>query len=250
MQRPQVISIAGFDPCGGAGILADIKTLEQHKVYGLSINTAQTLQTESEFFNIRWEEESYILKALQLLLQHYNIVAVKIGIVQNAAVLSSIVNLIYKVNSNIKIVWDPVIKSSSGFAFWANGIDANLYEQTLTKIFLITPNYNEALKLVADAESSKEAAHHLCNYTNVLLKGGHNKSEPGIDYLYTRRSVMRFEPKVDVVYQKHGSGCVLSAAITAYLAKGYDLREACIMGKRYIEQFLNSNETLLGYHHV
>ena len=81
--RPVVMSIAGFDPCGGAGILADIKTFEQHKVYGLGVNTSQTLQTENDFISIRWETENDILNALEKLLTHYDVKAVKIGIVEN-----------------------------------------------------------------------------------------------------------------------------------------------------------------------
>src|SRR5665648_1205489 len=71
--RPIVMSIAGFDPCGGAGILADIKTFEQHNVYGLAINTAQTVQTENDFISIRWETEDNILKALETMLAHYDV---------------------------------------------------------------------------------------------------------------------------------------------------------------------------------
>src|SRR5665648_372914 len=87
--RPIVMSIAGFDPCGGAGILADIKTFEQHNVYGLAINTAQTVQTENDFISIRWETEDHILKALETMLTHYNVKAVKIGIVEKISTLKN-----------------------------------------------------------------------------------------------------------------------------------------------------------------
>ena len=70
-KRPIVLSIAGFDPCGGAGVLADIKTFEQLKVYGLAVNTAQTLQTENHFIAIKWEDEKDILTALEILLNQY-----------------------------------------------------------------------------------------------------------------------------------------------------------------------------------
>ncbi|MFX5756263.1 bifunctional hydroxymethylpyrimidine kinase/phosphomethylpyrimidine kinase, partial [Acinetobacter baumannii] len=76
--RPIVMSIAGHDPCGGAGLFADIKAFEQNKVYGLGVTTAQTLQTENHFISIRWESEENILKAIEQMLSHYNIKAVKI----------------------------------------------------------------------------------------------------------------------------------------------------------------------------
>lgn len=247
--RPIVISIAGFDPCGGAGILADIKSFEQHKVYGIGINTAQTLQTENDFMSIRWEAENDILKALETMLNHYDVKAVKIGIVENISTLQKIVSFIYQKNKEIKIIIDPVIKSSSGFNFWNVRTNETRLLETLSKSFLITPNYNEVLQLMP-ADNSKDAAQKLAAYCNVLLKGGHNKNEVGVDYLYTKTGIRKFEAATTTVSAKHGSGCVLSAAITANLALGYDLVTSCTNAKKYIEQFLASNNTLLGYHHV
>ncbi len=247
--RQIVLSIAGFDPCSGAGILADIKTFEQHKVYGLGISTAQTVQTEDVFISIKWEAESDILKTLHTLLSHYNITAVKIGIVENISVLNKIVSFIHQKNSVIKIVADTVIKSSSGFNFWVETLNEQLLFETLSKIFLITPNYNEASQLIPSA-NTKVAAEKLSAHCNVLLKGGHNNEEPGVDYLFMRDSVDKLESNASNIYAKHGSGCVLSAAITANLALGFDLVSSCKNAKKYIEQFLSSNNTLLGYHHV
>jgi hydroxymethylpyrimidine/phosphomethylpyrimidine kinase len=82
-KRPIVMSIAGMDPSAGAGLLADIKTFEQHKVYGLGISTAQTLQTDNQFFSIRWEETDDILEAIEKMLSNYEVKAIKIGIVKN-----------------------------------------------------------------------------------------------------------------------------------------------------------------------
>ena len=247
--RPIVLSIAGFDPCGGAGILADIKTFEQHRVYGLGINTAQTVQTENDFISIKWETENDILKALDTLLLHYDIKAVKIGIVENIMVLNKIVSFIHQKNTAIKIVADTVIKSSSGFNFWNETTNEQLLFETLSKIFLITPNYNEALQLILSA-NAKVSAEKLSAHCNVLLKGGHNKDEVAVDYLYIQNNIEKMEGNTNNTYTKHGSGCVLSAAITANLALGFDLVNSCKNAKKYIEQFLSSNHTLLGYHHV
>jgi hydroxymethylpyrimidine/phosphomethylpyrimidine kinase len=247
--RPKVISIAGFDPCGGAGILADIKSFEQHKVYGLGINTAQTLQTENDFISIRWETENDILKALETMLNHYDVKAVKIGIIENISTLQKIVSFIHQKNKEIKIIIDTVIKSSSGFNFWKEKTDEAQLFEILSKSYLITPNYNEAL-LLMPAANSKDAAQKLSAYCNVLLKGGHNNEEVGVDYLYTKTGIRKFIASTTTVSSKHGSGCVLSAAITANLALGYDLVTSCTKAKKYIEQFLESNDTLLGYHHV
>jgi len=247
--RPVVMSIAGFDPCGGAGILADIKTFEQFKVYGLGINTAQTLQTENDFISIRWETENDILKALGTMLAHYDVKAIKIGIVENIGTLRKIVSFIHQKNKEIKIIIDTVIKSSSGFNFWNEKTNETQLFDIMSKSFLITPNYNEALQLMP-ADNSKDAAQKLAAWCNVLLKGGHNSDEVGVDYLYTKTGIRKFIATTSTISAKHGSGCVLSAAITANLALGFDLVTSCTNAKRYIEQFLASNNTLLGYHHV
>lgn len=247
--RPVVVSIAGFDPCAGAGILADIKTFEQQKVYGLGINTALTLQTENDFISISWEDDNNILQSLKMMLSKYDVKAVKIGIIENISVLHQIVSYIHQKNTVIKIVVDTVIKSSSGFDFRNEKINEQLLFEALSKIFLITPNYNEVLQLMPSS-NAKKSAKKLSAYCNVLLKGGHNKEEPGVDYLYMKNKIERMEGDTNNTYAKHGSGCVLSAAITANLALGFDLVSSCKNAKKYIEQFLSSNNTLLGYHHV
>lgn len=247
--RPVVLSIAGFDPSAGAGLLADIKTFEQHKVYGLGISTAQTVQTENEFFAIRWEDEKDVIQSLEIMLSHYAVKAIKIGIVKNINILEKIVSFTHQKNSTIKIVIDPVISSGSGFDFWCEEIDKALLCEVLSNTFLITPNYNEVAQLITSV-NAKEASRKLATYCNVLLKGGHNPDDPGVDYLFFKNKMERLEANSTVIIAKHGSGCVLSAAITANLALGFDLVNACKSAKIYIEQFLNSNKTLLGYHHV
>ena len=247
--RPIVLSVAGFDPCGGAGILADIKTFEQHKVFGLAVNTAQTLQTEDLFISIKWEAENDILTALEILLKRYNVKAVKIGIVENIETLNNIISFIHQNNATIKIVVDTVFKASSGFIFWDKQINEEVFAEMLARVFLITPNYNEVL-LLMPSTTAKEGAQKISKHCNVFLKGGHNEEEKGVDYLYTKSSVVKFNPGSVNSSAKHGSGCVLSAAITANIALGFSLQTACTNAKKYIEQFLSSNETLLGYHHV
>jgi hydroxymethylpyrimidine/phosphomethylpyrimidine kinase len=249
--RPVVLSIAGLDPSGGAGLLADIKTFEQLKVYGLAVSTAQTVQTADHFFAVRWEKAEDILYAIKTMLTHYDVKAIKIGIVENIEKLARIINFITEENTAIKIVADTVIRSSSGFDFWDEKMNEEVFLKLLPGLHLITPNYEEAIKLIPDAPDAKAAARKLSAYCNVLLKGGHNAEDVGTDYLYLKDGgLAEFRALDAAVYAKHGSGCVLSAAITANLALGNDLFKSCMYAKKYTEQFLKSNETLLGYHHV
>ena len=247
-ERKYVMSIAGLDPSGGAGLLADIKTFEQHKVYGLCINTATTIQTENKFHSVQWEKIEIVLNAVDVLLNEYPVQVIKIGIVPSFDFLLQLVLHIKKVNSEIKIIIDPIIKSSTGFDF-QNIIAKKNLAVVLEKIFLITPNMQEAVFL-SNKSNSKEAAMELSEHCHVLLKGGHNESEIGVDYLYTNKEYVELKPTIINLPAKHGSGCILSAAIVSNLALGYDLKTACVEAKKYVEQFLNSNQSLLGFHHV
>ncbi|HLC84102.1 MAG TPA: hydroxymethylpyrimidine/phosphomethylpyrimidine kinase [Bacteroidia bacterium] len=247
-ERTCVLSLAGFDPSGGAGLLADIKTFEQHKVYGLSISTANTLQTENKFHSIEWEKIESVLNALNVMLSSYSIEVIKIGIVPSFDYLSQLVNHIKNKNAEIKIVVDPIIKSSTGFDFQKT-IDKEELISVLKNIYLITPNMQEAM-LLTNTNDSKEAAKQLSEHCNVLLKGGHNEKKVGVDYLYKHGDCIELKPTLNNLSAKHGSGCVLSAAIVSNLALGIDLKTACIEAKKYVEHFLNSNKSLLGFHHV
>ena len=235
-KRPFVVSIAGFDPSAGAGVLADVKTFEQHGVYGFGICSALTVQNDSEFFHVQWLSAAQIIEQLQTLTKKFTIAACKIGIIGSLDILQAVTHFLRQHNPRMYIVWDPVLKASAGYAFHES-IVAQQLSTILRSIDLITPNYDEWQRFSNLAISSA-----------MLLKGGHRPHALGVDTLYERDDAIVIEPGVENVFPKHGSGCVLSAAITAQLAKGDALPDACRAAKRYIESFLNSNETLLGYH--
>jgi len=247
--RPFALSIAGFDPSAGAGVLADIKTFEQHSVYGFAINTANTIQTENKFIDIQWTALEFLLQSIETLFEAYEIKAVKIGIVPSLNFLKSIVFLIKKLSPETKIVWDTVLKSTTEFDFLTIENQNDLVA-ILNEIDLITPNYNEILKLDSKEKSVEISIEKLSKNCAVLLKGGHHPTEVGTDYLHTQNQFFRLSPKNTKIHQKHGSGCVLSAAITANLALGQNLLNACKNAKSYTENFLLSNPTQLGNHYV
>lgn len=240
--KPTVLSIAGFDPCGGAGILADIKTMEQNGVYGLGVITANTIQNEELVYDVKWEEPNYIVKQIDVLIKKYSIQWVKIGIIENSEVFSSIKAHLLTSNPEIRIIWDPVLKSSSGYPFFKNEL---VLEDLLKNVFLITPNLPEFNALF----TSEQHALEVSAYCNVYLKGGHSSDQKGVDHLFSNGKKIDFETKKGDLEAKHGSGCVLSSAITAALARGHVLSEACLSAKTYTEQFLASDRSLLGWHH-
>ncbi|SIQ42723.1 hydroxymethylpyrimidine/phosphomethylpyrimidine kinase [Chryseobacterium sp. RU33C] len=242
-ERPYVISIAGFDPSGGAGLLSDSKTFEQSKVMGLGVCTALTLQTASKCLNLEWRPIDEVTKAIQLLIKNYTISAVKIGIVKDAEFLSKIVETVKESDFEVKIVWDPVLKSTSEFTFFDPETLPQL-KNMINKLSLITPNYNEYNVL---------KQYHLLPDTyecSLLIKGGHREDRLGTDTLVENGKETLLVPAESntIYFPKHGSGCVLSSAITAELAKGENIETACRNGKLYIEKFLKSNPSLLGTH--
>lgn len=245
--RPYVMSIAGFDPTAGAGLLADIKCFELLGVYGFGICTALTIQTDREFLHNDWLDAAQIIDQIEPLLTKFQVSAVKIGLIKDISVILQVVNYLKKHSPEIQIVMDPVLKATAGFEFhqWEDGL--RTLQPVLKQIDLLTPNYPEMMTLGGKQEvfASAEA---WSAYSPVLLKGGHCEIQTGTDYLFVAGKAHELKPLNTNVYPKHGSGCVLSSAITAYLAKGSSLLEACILAKRHVEQFLNSNQTLLGYH--
>jgi len=246
--RPYVLTIAGFDPSGGAGVLADCKTFEQHGVYGFGICTAWTVQTDDSFLNLHWLTAEQIMEQLQPLINKFDITACKIGIINSPETLIAVIRFLKTHNPAIQIVWDPVLKASAGYDFHAVDTFHNL-EAILAAITLVTPNYNELQQLqsIIKEEFIKEGNARFCS---VLLKGGHRPDAYGTDTLYEPAGSTVITAGVEKAYPKHGSGCVLAAAITARLAKGHTLMDACRFAKQYVETFLNSNQSLLGYHTV
>jgi hydroxymethylpyrimidine/phosphomethylpyrimidine kinase len=247
--RPFVVSIAGFDPTAGAGVLTDIKTFEQHRVYGFAITTANTIQTENQFLSIQWTDIAFVLRSIEELFKNYPIKAVKIGIVPSLAYLQEIVLALKRLSPKTSIVWDTVLKSSTEYDF-LNIENQTILVKILKNIDLITPNYHEIIQLSPAETNAENTAKMLSAYCAILLKGGHHPEKIGIDTLYTKKESIPFFPKKSSLTEKHGSGCILSSAIVSNLALGNDLRTACYLAKDYIETYLQSNPTKLGYHHV
>lgn len=241
--RPYVLTIAGFDPCSGAGLTADIKAFEQSGVYGLAVCTGLTVQTESEFHSVSWRKIEDVKHELDILLKKYPVKAVKFGIVPSFSFLNELVTRIHNLEPSVKIVVDPVWRTSTGFELNPEKMSASL----LQRITLLTPNLDE-MKFMANGMEISEAINDIVQHTNLLLKGGHAMEKIGTDFLYQGKEIIELSPAVAEVFSKHGSGCVLSAVITAELAKGSSLEIACVKGKKYTERFLQTNKSRLGYH--
>lgn len=245
-QQPYVLSIAGFDPSGGAGIAADIKTFEQHKVYGLSVVTSITYQHESRFDGVKWLAIDEIRQQLEVLKLQYQPQCIKIGLVESFERLVQILHWIKWNWPEAFVMWDPILKASAGFPFH-DPQKADLRQLIPGYINLMTPNIPEFQQLFGDTDPQQVVEDYNCA---LLIKGGHSTTSEVTDFLYQpdENLVKITSPKVEGDWQKHGTGCVLSAAITAQLASGKSLARACERAHYYVKHFIASDEGLLGFH--
>jgi len=246
-KRPLALTIAGFDPSGGAGLLADIKTFEANQAYGLGVCTALTVQHENRFDSVQWVDNELIIEQAKLLFEKYSVQYVKIGLVKSLDDLSKIITALLTWNPDVSIIWDPILKASAGFNFH-DEISAITLKAILKQIYVLTPNLPEANLLINDSINTEQKAQILAENCAVFLKGGHGDLDESKDLLFYRNQRVEYHAKRIIHGEKHGSGCVLSSAITANLAKGFPLEKACEEAKKYITAFLGSNDSLLGYH--
>ena len=242
-----ILTIAGFDPSSGAGLTSDIKTFEAFGFYGLSVCTSVTVQNDIDFKASHWVSSGVIIDQITTLFERFKIDTVKIGIVENWKVLLSIVNKLLELNAEIKIVLDPILKASAGFNFHGDD-NLSVLDEILGKVIVITPNYDEIQGLYPDKDIFNTIEYIRCK-TNIYLKGGHRFDKKGWDELYYNKTLQcNIPPITHKISNKHGSGCVLSAALASNLKAGLTLEDAAFSTKKYIEDFLNSNESLLGVH--
>lgn len=239
-KRANILTIGGFDPSAGAGVLADAKTFEQHRMLGMAVNTANTVQTEGSFHSVNWVSEQLIHEQLDALLSEHSFEYCKVGLVPNFALLLEIKAKM----PNTRLIWDPVLSASAGFNM-NHSLEA--LDTVLDAVYFITPNWNEAMQLT-NQDSGFDAAKQLAQKCNVYLKGGHRTDRVGMDTVFFEGTHFNLRAKGQHPTEKHGSGCILSSALAANLTAGFPIRKACLKTKEYVSRVLDSNETLLGYH--
>ncbi|MCF8361656.1 MAG: hydroxymethylpyrimidine/phosphomethylpyrimidine kinase [Prolixibacteraceae bacterium] len=245
--RPFVITIAGHDTSGGAGLIADCKTFEQHKTVGLSVCPANTVQTERKFVSVNWVNQRLIKQQVETLCHEYRPAVVKVGLIESYSLLLAIAEWLKQQNPEVKIIWDPVLKSTTGFEFHKKNKGLN---DVLKHITLVTPNTQEVEKLFGS--NNPDDIRKFCHQNpdlSILLKGGHAEQK-GTDFIISQNEVIPISGEPFTGYEKHGTGCILSSAIAANIAKGNDLKEACLKGKKYVEKMMLSNKGLLAYHKI
>lgn len=257
---PVVLTIAGFDPSGGAGIIADIRTIEMFGCAGVATITSVTFQNAEKFLgavhqtaeSVRWQIESIVAEA--------EIAAVKIGMLPTVEVVREVARLIRELKLPSAVI-DPVIQSTTGGTLMADDAFEVFVTELLPLARVVTPNIPEAEKLsgmnIGNEEQMRQAAAriHKLGARAVLIKGGHryrsasdrervketaqedsdNINDTSVtDMLDDSGDITVFTAQRIVGAVLHGSGCILSSAIAAGLAKGMGLEDAAATANRFV----------------
>ena len=245
---PVVLSIAGSDSSGGAGIQADLKTFSALGVYGATAITAITAQNTIGVHSQLAIAPQMVYDQIMAVVEDLRPSFVKIGMLSNAEIVHAVAEALGKFSLNI--VLDPVIVSTSGHRLLSLEAEETLKKELLPLSTLITPNLPEMRALTCMPLSSTEekewAARRLMEYgaKAILLKGGHEDGDTKIDILYTASPngilSRTFSSETIATQNTHGTGCTLSAAIAAYMARGLGMEDAIKEAKKYVTEAIRA----------
>lgn len=227
---PAALSVAGSDPSGGAGIQADLKTFAAHGVYGMAVLTALTAQNTREVRGIRAVEPDFVRLQLQAVIDDIPPDAVKVGMVATAGIAGAVADGLSRLPTRrgrarpCPVVVDPVMVSTSGAALLDPAAEAALLDRLVPLATLVTPNLPEAERLLRGESATRWTAR---TGVALLLKDGHGTAAEVRDRLVLPDGSQHIftHPRVESD-NTHGTGCTLSSAIAAHLARGLGLPAA------------------------
>lgn len=254
---PIVLTIAGSDSGGGAGIQADIKAISATGSYACSVITALTAQNTQGVSGIYPISSEFVEQQLDAVFSDLNVVAVKVGMLSDSNIIHSVAKKIKQYTPQYLVV-DPVMVATSGDLLLQSSAIESLKSELLPLADVITPNLPEAAALINAKVPESEAEMtamidelRQLGAKSVLLKGGHlEKDENSTDLLILSDSIERLStPRIET-RNTHGTGCTLSSAIASYLAQGHELLAAVALGKQYITQaIIHADELNIGQGH-
>ena len=250
MSIPNVLTIAGSDSGGGAGIQADLKTFAAQRTYGASVITAITAQNTQSVRGVHQVPPEMITAQIAAVFDDLEIAAIKIGMIGNAEAVEAVAAALEHA-SGVPIVLDPVMVAASGDPLLEAGAEAVLMARLLPLADIVTPNLPEAARLLGGARAEDEGAMRdqaeaLAGFgpKAVLIKGGHGTGDEALDILFDGSGFARFTALRVATKNVHGTGCTLSSAIAALLARGFPLHEAVREAKMYLTSALLEADTL------
>ena len=234
----KVLTIAGSDSCGGAGIQADLKTMSALGVYGMSVITAVTAQNTLGVFGVEDISKEIVQKQIEVIFEDIDVDAVKIGMLSSSELITVIQETLAKYSAK-NIVIDPVMISKSKYKLLKDEAIESL-KKFLKIGTLVTPNIPEAEVLsgmeIKSEEDMIRAAKKIkeLGVKNVLVKGGHREDNCTDILLLENDKIVKFYGERIESKNTHGTGCTLSSAIASLLGKGYSVEKAVEIAKKYI----------------
>ncbi|WP_283170543.1 bifunctional hydroxymethylpyrimidine kinase/phosphomethylpyrimidine kinase [Curtanaerobium respiraculi] len=245
---PSVLSIAGSDSSGGAGIQADLKTIAAHKLYGETAITAVTAQNTLGVLAVAYLDPAFVSQQIEAVFDDIRPAAVKIGMVGNADIARAVARTLRDVEAE-NVVLDPVMVATSGSSLMADAAVQAVVDELLPVADIVTPNIPEAAVLSGrrveaqkDMSAAAQAIQTLMGRGKwVLVKGGH-LADCADDLLLTEhgREVWLRRKRV-ATSNTHGTGCTLSSAIACGLARGFDMQASVSKAKSYLSGALESD---------
>ncbi|HLG16139.1 MAG TPA: bifunctional hydroxymethylpyrimidine kinase/phosphomethylpyrimidine kinase [Blastocatellia bacterium] len=246
---PIVLAIAGFDPSGGAGILADVKTISAFRCYGLAAITSLTFQNTERVFGVRHQSRETLRRQLAPLFDDFDITAIKTGMLPTSAIIEEVAASIR--SRGVKhLVVDPVLRSSSGYDM----IDEDAIGELIVQLFplaeIVTPNSAEAERIsgvqIHDDASRERAAEKLQSLgpRAVLITGGDADGDMVTDFLLDEDGPVAFTASRIHTLNTHGTGCTLSSALACLLARGYSMRNAVQVAKNYVTEAIGTGPAI------
>ncbi len=247
--KKAVLTIAGSDSSGGAGIQADLKALSAHRTFGLSVLTSITAQNTCGVSSVFHLPTTIINEQLDVVFSDIPVTTIKTGMLATPDIISAVCNKL-STQTLEHLVVDPVMVAKGGHVLLEDSAISSLKSQLIPQAFLITPNIHEAevlaamaITTLADARAAAKTIHQLgCRY--VLIKGGHLKEQPGTDLLYDGRFFRMYKGDFIQTKNTHGTGCTLASSIAAQLANGKSITDAIEGAKTYTTEAIRHGLSL------
>jgi hydroxymethylpyrimidine kinase/phosphomethylpyrimidine kinase len=256
ISKPTVcLSIAGLDPSGGAGTIADVKTFSAFGCFATAAVTSLTFQNTVKVFGAVHQTADTVRQQVEPILHDFDVDAVKTGMLPTVEIINEVANLFHE-HGLKNIVVDPVVRSTSGYDLIDNMALQALIRQLFPIADLVTPNIPEAERItgiaIQDEDDIAAAARQMqsMGVRNVLIKGGHLSIldlrlriadlKTAKDYLFLGDELHIFEAEYIETISTHGTGCTLSSAIAANLALGNDLRKSIDIAKKFVTEAIRT----------
>lgn len=234
----KVLSIAGSDCSGGAGIQADLKTFSAHGVFGMSVIVSVVAENTSRVIDIQDITPDMIKKQIDAVFEDIKVDAVKVGMLSTPACMEAVAEKLRQYNPQ-NVVIDPVMYAKNGCPLMEPAAVDTLIKTIIPLADVLTPNIPEAEKIadmkiecVADMEAAAKKIYQM-GCKAVVVKGGHSSGD-ALDVLFDGTHIQHFETKRIATKNTHGTGCTFSSAIASQLANGLSVKDAVRQAKRYV----------------